>query len=141
MGSILYFAKDRGRLMSGHSDGTEYGLDVNFERDELDEERDQTTTKSLSGNTFTQLRRIDSTLTLTTSWITNTTTYAQMLEFLSSVSGGELFEVDPYGTLAAPEETFFCTLEGNYKRVRHGTMPIFKITFTVTFNPADTVIA
>lgn len=141
MGSILYTAVDRGRLVSGHAAETQYSLDVNFERAEFEDQRDQTTTKSLSGNTFTQWRRTDSTLELTTAWISNATSYAQALEFLSSVAGGEPFSVDPYGTLATPIETFACTLDGDYKMMRHGTMPLFKVVFTVSFNPADTVIA
>lgn len=139
MGCIIYTAKNRGRLVSGHSAETEYVIQCNFNEADQSDSREETTVKSMAGYAYTQLIRTDSKLSLSTAWV-DEDTRLNLLEFLSSVAGGESFTIDPYGTYADPVETFTATILGNYKIERRATLPLYRVSFTADFNPADTVL-
>jgi hypothetical protein len=139
MGCIIYTAKNRGRMQAAHSEGTEYVIECNFNVANQSDERVETTVRSMAGSVFTQLVRTDSTLELSTTWVDNDARL-ELLEFLGSVAGGESFTVDPDGTFLTPVETFTGTIEGDYKITRHGTLPLYRVSFTVSFDPSDTVL-
>lgn len=53
-------------------------------------------------------------------------------EFFSSVRGGESFDIDPYGTVAAPVAPFACIFDGNNVSIdRVGSSRIYTISFKV----------
>jgi len=110
MAVITYTAKDRGDLMAGHSAGTEYTLEIpltKWDRDFKDEAR---TTRSLSGTPHTVFHRTDRIYRFATVSTDNTNLINSLREFASSVAAGETFTLDPYGSIASPDEALLVTM-------------------------------
>jgi len=131
MGTITYFAVDRGNLVSGHSEGTEYTIEVDFELHDPITSRQINEVKSLSGNTFTRLHRKDEFDQLTTIWVPDLVTQNQMREFADSMDAGEEATIDPYGTVLNPLEPMTVTLKGDIKKNRYQKFEWWKYSFAV----------
>lgn len=131
MGYISYFAVDQGNLVSGHSEGTEYTIEIDFEQYAPNRKRKINEPKSLSGKTFTRFHRTDKSASLSTVWQDDVAIHDQMTEFADSIDAGEDFIIDPYGTPASPVMPITVTLKGDVQPVRFKKMERWKYTFSV----------
>lgn len=114
MAAITYIAKDRGELISGHSALTEYSFDVSLSGFNRSSTRVHDEHASLSGVRVTNYHRTDHTYAITTQQTTSVTNIEQMREFLTSVSAGEEFTLDPFGSVASPDSPKAVKIKGNY---------------------------
>lgn len=131
MANITYFAVDRGKLISGHSEGTEYNLDVPISNFQESTRRKQKTITSLSGQNTTILHHIIRRASVSTSPSEETAVIDGMREFLDSVAGGEVFQIDLYGSSATPLDPKNYRLEGNYSESLVDITGFYKFSFKV----------
>jgi hypothetical protein len=115
MGVITYTAVDRGELAATHADGTLYTIEIPLADWDRQHKRVATTQKSLAGTRHTVLQRIERFYNFATIATDDATLVAHLTEFFSSVSGGENFDIDPFGTIAAPSASYTCVMDGDYK--------------------------
>ena len=116
MSVITYIARDRGKLVSGHSDLTEYSIEVPISSYNTTRENKGALQRSLSGVPFKTLHRIESSVSLSTILLhksSDATTIAEIEEFLSSVAAGESFLIDAYGSLLSPDDPKEYTINGS----------------------------
>lgn len=114
MAAIIYTAKDRGELVSGHSELTGYSLDIALQTFSRSSSRKQSTITALSGGSTTTLHHIKHKYTVQTRQTDDVAIVDQMREFLSSVAAGEVFQLDPFGTVSVPDLAKPMKLTGNY---------------------------
>jgi len=114
MAAITYTAIDRGDLITGHSELTEYSFDVPVEQFQKNTRREQSTVSSLSGRRVTTLHRLDTTFTVSTVETDDQTSIDNMREFLSSVAAGEEFTIDVFGSVLTPDNPITFKLDGDY---------------------------
>jgi hypothetical protein len=128
--AILYTAKRR--LSGGHVAGVNYSLEVAMAAIDREEKSERTKHRSLDGAPETWLLRIDIFWHYATGdFDSSDPRLAQLREFLASVAAGELFTVDPYGTVDDPVEPLLCELESTgYREVRQGTR-FLSLSFSV----------
>lgn len=132
MGTITYIAVDRGRLTAGHSEGTAYTIEVDFERHDDSSDRKSDEIVSLSGKSkFTRFHRKDVFASFSTVWIDSESLQLQMIELADSLDAGEEFIVDPYGTIATPVELITGRLKGEIDKTRYNKMERFKYSFSI----------
>lgn len=131
MGTITYTAVDRGRLSAGHSEGTQYTLEVDFERHDPSEDDITSESASLSGRRLTVFYRFDQSADLTTVFIDDTTLQSQIVEFFDSIRAGEQFVIDPYGTIAAPVEQITAIKNGPATKTRYRHLEVWKYSFSI----------
>ncbi len=131
MGYLSYYAVDQGRLVSGHSEGTEYIIEIDFERYDPSSTRKINEIRSLSGKKFTRFHRKDLGGGLTTIWQDDPAIHAAMDEFADSIDAGEEFIVDPYGTPLEPDTPMTVSLKGEVQKTRYKKMERWKYTFNV----------
>ena len=132
MAVITYTAKRS--LISGHSAGTIYDLEIPANVWTPTDERRTEEVVSLSGKTQTRLHRVDEIYQFGSVPVDSASLQAQMTEFLRSVAGGELFIIDVYGTIASPVNPLTVRLSGNYDITRLGTMAYLSYSFKVRVN-------
>jgi len=113
MAAITYTAIDRGDLVSGHSELTEYSFDVPIESFQKSIKREQSTVSSLSGKRFTSLMRLDVFYSAKTVPTDDQSTIDNMREFLSSVAAGETFTIDLFGSVSTPDNPVTFKLDGD----------------------------
>lgn len=117
MSVIRYTAIDRGKLISGHSEATEYSFEVPISSFGENTQSLGSVQTSLSGNRFQTLHSIERAASLSSSMLHRTNdsaTIESMEEFLSSVAAGEPFEIDVYGSLASPGTFKNYALDGSF---------------------------
>jgi len=131
MGTISYIAVDRGRLTAGHSEGTSYTIEVDFELHDDSSDRKVSEPVSLSGKRFTLFHRKDIFESFSTLWVDDLARQLQMKELADSLDAGEEFVVDPYGTIAVPVEPITGHLKGVIKKQRYKKMERFKYNFSI----------
>lgn len=141
MGSLTYLAVDQGRMISGHSEGTEYSFDLNFRVFTPNTKRAAFESKPLSKKykTTTFLGK-EYLANVATVWIDSASVHAQMNEFLDSIDAGEEFILDPYGTALSPVEQYTCKIVGDPSQTRYRHMERWKYAFKISYSPSDTVI-
>jgi hypothetical protein len=139
MGSIIYTAVDRGRLVSGHSEGTQYSIDMGIKKFDPTFKREINESVSLSGLRTTLFHRADHTASVSTVQVTDLATHLQMNEFYDSVIAGEVFFFDPYGDTLNSVEQIIATLQGNPKQARYKYFERWTYSFSINFNPSETV--
>lgn len=137
MGTLIYTAVDRGRLVSGHTAGNIYSIEIDFKTFLENEKRVISETKSISGQVYTQYMRKDTTAKVDSVWTDDATIIAQMDEFIDSVAAGETFDLDPYGTLASPVNTYPAQVEGDIRKSRYRYIEMFSYSFTIRFDPTQ----
>ena len=101
MAYVSYIASPRAPLISGHTAGTRYNMDVRVSRSNSAIEAPKTVTISLSGKTETTLHRVSNISTIALFW--NNSENPQMMEFLYSIAGGERFSFDLFGSVLTPD--------------------------------------
>ena len=138
MGTLTYTAVDRGRLVLGHSEGTEYTIEIDFKKFTPNVKRETSESNSLSGKRFTVFHRADSTASVSTIQIVDEDIQKQMSEFFDSVLAGEEFTLDPYGLLLSPVEQITATLNGNYKQSRYKHLERWTYDFSIYYEPSET---
>ena len=131
MGTLTYEAVDRGNLVAGHSEGTEYTIELDFERFDDGSDRKINEIKSLSGKKTTRFHRKELFAAVGTIWVDDLATQLQLIEFFDSLDAGEDFALDPYGTIASPVENITATLKGNPSKARYKKMERFKYSFNI----------
>lgn len=92
MAVINYTAKRN--VTGGRTIGNSYNLTLNFVRFTRKPKRHVNTAKSLSGREFTTLHRLDQFYDAQTAPESDSSTLDQTREFLDSVAGGEVFQID-----------------------------------------------
>ena len=107
MAAIIYTAVDRGQLITStspdHTAGTQYSVDVKLLQHFEQIETPKTTHVAIAGNVETVLKRAKKVISTAFIW-----PYAEnedVEEWLYSISGGEIFSFDPYGTIAVPDDS------------------------------------
>jgi hypothetical protein len=135
VGAITYTAASRAPLITdspAHAAGISYSFDVKFTEFQTDIEVNQTQQVTLSGAVETILRRAADVIQISLIW--PDTNNANMREFLYSVAAGESFSVDPYGSVASPDNplTVIKTSGGSITpRMSHGATPWRMTSMTV----------
>lgn len=131
MPTINYVAKRD--LITGHVASTSYDIETEATQIDQGHVRDATIKTSLGGKTTTVLRKQDKKWSMTIGPFARTGgegTLEQVIEFLSSVAGGEAFTLDPYGTLASPDNAVAVVLDSKgYSPKRLGLSDYFTISF------------
>lgn len=113
---ITYTAMDRGDLIAGHSELTEYSFEVPLLAFNSSTTRAQNTVTALSGRSFTTLKHIKVNHSIQTRPTKDQDLRDQMREFLSSVAGGEEFSIDLFGKLLSEDDPITCKISGNYSQ-------------------------
>jgi len=101
MSGIIYTATDRAVLVSGHTAGTSYSIDVKCPSFNFILDTPKTTHISIGGRIETVLQRTSEAMSASLIWPHADNN--NILEFLYSISAGEVFSFDPYGTIAVPD--------------------------------------
>lgn len=112
MGVFTYTAKDRGKLSAGHVAGTSYQIEIPFSQWDPAISEQKSSVRSLSGKPFTVLHHQVDQYSFSTVGTDDQSLIAQLDEFFSSVAAGEIFSVDPYGTIATPDNSITVMLDG-----------------------------
>lgn len=125
---VSYTAKRS--IMSGHTAGTVY--DLEFAASVINHARDteKKTNIAKSGATVTLLHRIDKLIEVKSAIVAQAERPAWE-EFIDSVLGGESFSIDPYGTVAVPDQPRSVILEGQVSEEREGTGMRWRFGFKV----------
>lgn len=116
MSVIRYTAIDRGKLIDGHSELTEYSFDFPITAFDSNSENKGSIQTSLSGKKYHTLHQIERTSAFTSVLlhrVEDAGIIASLEEFFSSVAAGETFEIDVYGTLASPGTFNNYTIRGS----------------------------
>lgn len=103
MAVIEYTAADRADLVTGHTVGTNYKIEVKLIAFDEAIDTPKTIHVALNGSVETVLKRATMMYSATISW--PSTDDENIREFLFSIAGGEMFNFDPYGTIATPDVT------------------------------------
>ena len=114
--------------MSGHSASTVYEFEVDFGRWDREPKSEKAVARSLGGVTETIFHRQDVFYQISTIPV-KSTAIDQMREFLDSVSGGETFIIDRFGTIGTPDNELSMILEGDYAEPRPSTDERFVFAF------------
>ena len=118
MAVFTYTAKDRGTLTATHSAETEYSIEIPLEVWQPSTKKDQVITRSLSNVKFGLLHSLKRTFKFATSPTGVQSEIEQLVEMFDSVANNELFEIDPYGTIASPGTAITVTMDGDYAQPR-----------------------
>ena len=118
MAVFTYIAKDRGSLVSGHSDGTEYSIEIELAEWLPTNNKEESVTRPIDGPKFTVLHRIERGFNFKTVSTEDQTIIDGLIEMFDSVAAGEEFSIDPYGSIAVPDESFDVSIDGNYRQTR-----------------------
>lgn len=135
MSVVTYTAVDRGRLVSGHSELTEYSFEMPVSSVSMSAQNQGTVQKSLSGKRFHTLHNIERSTSLTTILIhriQESDVIDQIEEFLSSVAAGETFQIDLYGSLAFPGNVSTYAVDGP-----HSTEIVDSVYLQYSFNVVE----
>lgn len=119
MSVVRYLAVDRGNLIAGHSEQTEYLFEVPFSSMSTSESRQGRAQTSLSGKPFYTLHHVTRSHSLTTvnlHRVNDANTIASMEEMFSSVAAGETFFIDIYGTAGTPDNERSFVLDGGFSK-------------------------
>lgn len=137
MSAVTYTAVRE--LMSGHSASTEYDFDLRCRAIDPDTDEKKNKSLSLSGaNSETIVLRRKKLRDITTAAVTGTER-DNMREFLESVSEGEAFEFDEFGSATTPDDPQSVELEGSYSESRTiklgdgGADDYFRYKFNIRF--------
>jgi len=139
MGYITYTAVDRGELAAGHSEGTEYTIEIGFTRHKPKSKRIIDTTRSLAGDIHTEYHNKETYLTVKTALVKDPVIRNEIEEFFSSVDGGEEFLIDPFGVVASPSTLYTATLIGDPDHAPHENMTWKTYSFEFDYKPEETV--
>jgi len=118
MAVFTYTAVDRGDLVSGHSEGTEYSIEFPLAEWSPIKKKDEVVTRSLSGVKRTVLHGIAKKYSFKTVSTDDQSIIDGMEEMFDSVSAGEVFTIDPYGYLLNPDNVISVSMDGNHRSQR-----------------------
>lgn len=127
MAGLIYTADARAPLVADspeHTAGTSYSIDVKLQQYIESIDTPKTVHTSLGGNVETVLKRASSKSSIVLIW--PSTQNSDMDEFLYSISGGEQFILDAYGTIAIPDNQINVVCIDqifNIGRMTHGSTP------------------
>lgn len=128
MGAIYYTANSRANLIQdspAHTAGTEYSFDVKINAWNTNIETPNRQIVTLGGQVETILYRTGKVVQARFGPYPNSE-QAQIEEFLLSIAGGEIFQVDPEGSVATPDELINVISIGSgfdEERIDHGFTP------------------
>lgn len=128
MTAIVYTAQRN--LITGHTAGTEYSLDVDMTDIDPGDETESDEHVALDGSTETVFNRIDEIWGFTTIPL-DIAAMAEVREFLNSHVSGEPFTIDPYGTVAAPDNPITVKLTSKNHRPRRVGLSHYQYSFQV----------
>ena len=125
MTAITYVASRN--IASGHAVGTTYAIDIDMSAIDRDPKTVRTRHQALSGIAETLFNRVDVSWNFVIAALDmDDVRLAYMREFIDSVSAGESFQIDPYGTVAAPVKVLTCELTSeSHKESRQGHRSLF----------------
>lgn len=126
MSSVTYTAKRS--IIGGHTEDTSYDFDVTSLGITRQSKSKKTLHRSLDGTSETTFNNQSIYLNITLGNF-SLSERPEVLEFLDSVSGGESFAFDEYGTAASPDNPVTCILEGDYAEIVVSQKPIFRFSF------------
>jgi len=125
MGAITYTAKDRAPLMTSvspvHVAETQYQFEVKFQAFSTNIDQPKTQHVSIGGAVETVLKRATDMHMITIIWPHEEN--EQLQEFIYSIAGGETFTIDPYGTIATPDDpidVLSIDAQVSINRMQHG---------------------
>lgn len=112
MATITYIAERS--LILGRTAGEQVSFEVRLRSADRSPRRVTEGAQSLSGRRMTRLMYRENRYSFQTPPFKNDAQKAQMIEFLDSVAGGEVFTVDVYGTPANPNNPINLKIQGDY---------------------------
>lgn len=115
-------------LIAGHSVGTSYTINFDPAVAEKSRKRQAEQQTSLGGTRDTLLHRIEYRYECGTDAV-HSSSVAELEEFLDSVSGGETFVLDMYGTSAVPVSPVTVTLDDDPSITRNNGSQYFNVRF------------
>ncbi len=120
-------------VMSGHSANSSYSFDIGCSAYNRKRKATRYTSRSLGGVSETYLSLLDQNFSITTiAVLENSNLHKQLVEFLSSVIGGESFMFDRYGTVAVPVgATQFEMVSDGFDENREGVSDYVSFTFEI----------
>tara|TARA_R110001599_G_scaffold339851_1_gene559704 strand:- start:5629 stop:6030 length:402 start_codon:yes stop_codon:yes gene_type:complete len=118
MAVFTYIAKDRGSLVVGHSEDTEYSIEIGLSQWESTKDKNEAVTRPIDGPKFTVLHGIERGFSFKTVSTEDQAVIDGLIEMFDSVAAGEEFSIDPYGSIAVPDESFDVSTDGNYRQTR-----------------------
>ena len=125
MGAITYTAKSRAPLMTSvspvHVAELQYDFDVKFQAFSSSIDQPKSQHVSIGGVVETVLKRATNMHMITLIWPHEEN--EQLQEFIYSIAGGETFTIDPYGTIASPDDpldVLSIDAQVSINRMQHG---------------------
>lgn len=118
MAVFTYVAKDRGFLVAGHSEGTEYSIEIGLSEWSPTNKKNEAVSRPIDGPKFTLLHGIERGFNFETVSTEDQSIIDGLIEMFDSVAGGEDFTIDPYGSISAPDEGITVSIDGDYRRKR-----------------------
>lgn len=125
---VTYTAVDRGSLLAAHTAGQVYTIEFDAQTLQRSQKRQNHTRTAMNGRTETLRLRKDVTWDVTTVFI-EYVDLPEWYEFLDSVDAGETFTLDPYGTVATPDNPLTVELDSDPSEPREGSGKIYSIQF------------
>ena len=125
---VTYTAVDRGTLLAAHTAGESYTIEFDAQVLQRSQKRQNHQRTAMGGRTETLRVRKEIYWDVPTDFILQAD-LPEWYEFLDSVDAGETFTLDPYGTVASPDDPLTVELEGNPSEPREGSIKIYKIQF------------
>lgn len=132
MSSIQYTTTSRAELVSGHSVGVLYGFDIKLNQYTPMRSAPKSQHVSLNGKVETVLRGLVKYYSITLGPYPNSL-HDDIVEFVESVAGGEIFAFDPYGSIAVPDSPIsliMTDVEIPETRITHGLTPYRILSIT-----------
>jgi len=120
MAVFKYFAVDRGDLISGHSEGTEYLIEIPLSEWTPYKTKKESVIEPMEGPVHTLLLSIRRYFSFSTTSTGDATMITELEEMFDSVSAGETFVIDPYGTIATPGTFITVVMKGKHSSSRDG---------------------
>jgi len=120
MAVFTYVAVDQGNLVSGHSEGTQYTIELPLSEWIPIKKKDDVVTRSLSGIKHTVLHNIAKKYKFRTVSTDDQNIIDGMEEMFDSIAAGEIFLMNPYGTISDPGNPISVSIDGDHKTIPVG---------------------
>ena len=118
MGVFTYTAINRGKLTAGHTANTVYQIEIPLSQWAPSIDEHKNSVRSLSGKPFIVLHHQLDVFSFSTVGTEDPSLIAQLEELFSSVAAGETFSIDPYGTIASPDNPVTVIIDGPARPTR-----------------------
>lgn len=120
MAVFKYIAIDRGDLVSGHSAQTEYSIEIALTEWTPQKKQKKSMIEPMDGPMHVLLLGLRRRYDFTTIPIDDVAIIAEFEEMFDSIAAGEIFWIDPFGTIAVPDNEITVQIVGTQSSARIG---------------------